>query len=446
MNYWDLDFGKVYIWHCQNKTNPKNRKPLKKKAQKDNPKQIRMEKAHQKNLYLKKLKSMMGIMGNELAYDLIDPLTIEKIFYLRIHPIKMKSRIYKNATISVKELDLINNNFTRLLNEEFINIGIDKTPVSVYNFYIYIETIYLLWRNADKINFPKAEKFKEMLPAFNDNFKKIREKAHALVEESANFIAWMFSNTMHRIFLMKHEKSEQHSNMMDNSACYNYFYIYIEKPETISLEIDNKKRNIYRVGSSIPLEGIIWLFTTPENLGMKGILNTLPLKIYIQQHAIERLKERLGEIFDNFHYFIISSAILSNEVHQSGDGSFMYAVKYLSIKVGYLKATIIEDKLLIRTFLFVTNNGTPEGKKLADLLGVQKEDKKYLGIDKLNTFINSDIEEDEKLKQIFCQIGCEGLFSLKKHLINEQDKIMHCANYFSQYLGLEKREEMIDIE
>ena len=50
---------------------------------------------------------------------------------------------------------------------------------------------------------------------------------------------------------------------------------------------------------------------------------------------------------------------------------------------------IIEGKIVIRTFLFVTNNGTPEGKKLAQITGLQKLDKKYLALDKLSTFMTS---------------------------------------------------------
>jgi len=414
---------------------------LKKKIQKKNPQQIKMEQAHQKNLYLKKIKSMMGIMGSESAYDLIDPLTIDTIYHFRLHPIKMKSLVYNNATIPVKELEKLNESLKILLKEAYINLGINKTPVSIYDFYIYIETIYILWRNASKINFPNCEKFKELLPAFKDNYEQIRENAHELVETNVNLISWMYSDILSQIIWMKHDSDRKQSNPLDNSAFYNNYYIQIEKPETLSIEIDSNKRNIYRLGISLPLNGITWLTTTPKNLGVKGILNRFSLKIYIQQHAIERLKERLGDRFDHFSYFLIISAILANDVHQSDDGSFMFALNYMAVKVGYLKADIVDNKLLIRTFLFVTNNGTPEGKKLADLLGVQKEDKKYLGIDKLNMFINSDIEENEKLKQIFCQIGCEGLFSLKKHLKNDQDNIVHCANYISQYLGLENVKE-----
>jgi hypothetical protein len=44
--------------------------------------------------------------------------------------------------------------------------------------------------------------------------------------------------------------------------------------------------------------------------------------------------------------------------------------------------TLNEGKLVIRSFLFLTNDGTPEGWKLRALTGLAKRDKKYLEIEK----------------------------------------------------------------
>jgi len=50
-------------------------------------------------------------------------------------------------------------------------------------------------------------------------------------------------------------------------------------------------------------------------------------------------------------------------------------------------------------------------------------------------------QNNENLKQLFCHAGCEGLFELKKKLKNKEDHIIHCANYISEYLGLEAKKE-----
>jgi hypothetical protein len=75
-------------------------------------------------------------------------------------------------------------------------------------------------------------------------------------------------------------------------------------------------------------------------------------------------------------------------------------------KVGYLLTTLHDNKLVIRSFLFLTNDGTPEGRKLHQLTRLEKYDKKYLGIDKLSTFTAYRIDEDEELSAIFREAGC----------------------------------------
>ena len=41
----------------------------------------------------------------------------------------------------------------------------------------------------------------------------------------------------------------------------------------------------------------------------------------------------------------------------------------------------------------------------------------YLAIDRLDTFIKSDIAHNEKLKKIFADAGCQSLFELDEKLI-----------------------------
>ena len=96
---------------------------------------------------------------------------------------------------------------------------------------------------------------------------------------------------------------------------------------------------------------------------------------------------------------------------------------YLSDKkAGYLQVELHGDKLIIHTFLFLTNSGTPEGKKLEQLAGLQKADKIYLEIDKLSTFNSYHIDKNEQLKELFVQAGCGSLLELghlQEYSVNE---------------------------
>ena len=69
---------------------------------------------------------------------------------------------------------------------------------------------------------------------------------------------------------------------------------------------------------------------------------------------------------------------------------------------------------------------------------MEKEDKKYLGIDKLDIFINSDIKNDERLTQLFKSADCGDLFKLDKTLINKHNsEEVARAAFLNHYLGID---------
>ena len=141
------------------------------------------------------------------------------------------------------------------------------------------------------------------------------------------------------------------------------------------------------------------------------LYNELPL--YIQRHALKRLDERLGLQPNNVHSHLFFSLYNQPVNYELDNGCTLIEFNMYEYKVGYLLTTLHEDKLVIRSFLFLTNNGTPEGRKLNALTGLEKLDKKYLEIDKLSTFTAYRIHEDKKLSAIFREAGCGSLLGAK---------------------------------
>lgn len=381
----------------------------------------------------------MGLLGDASAFDLLTPLEVTMLYSCRLRPVKIKSPDTPAETVSGPDLEILNNSLTALLKKTFVNLGV-KSLFSLYDFCSYVETIYFYWRNANTQNFINADKFKDKFPVFFEKYKETRIEAFSKLDEVLEFISFNYSDICKELLWLEPERKKENGNKIDIRVFYNNYTAHFEKPETVLLDIDGKKRSIFRIGFT-RLDGITWLTTTPKNLGRSGVMEQYPLKVYIQRHAIERIKERLGPSFVLTQYVDILTALFAKKIYDSDDGNFLFAYTIRSKKVGYLKADIIEDKLIIRTFLFLTNNGTPEGKKLASLLGVQKEDKQYLGIDKLNTFINSDIETNTNLKMIFCQAGCGDLFEVKKYVSEGSITLTQSASYLLHYLGLDKQPE-----
>ncbi|MEI6854114.1 MAG: hypothetical protein WCL06_14805, partial [Bacteroidota bacterium] len=69
--------------------------------------------------------------------------------------------------------------------------------------------------------------------------------------------------------------------------------------------------------------------------------------------------------------------------------------------------------------------------------------KKYLQIDKLSTFLASDIQTNQKVKNIFVEAGCGSLFELDQGLLNKHivDQVKPKADLILEYLGLNKSSE-----
>ena len=414
---------------------------MKKKKKGKNPQQIKSEKAHQRNIYLQRIKTMMGIMGSEAAYDLLDETEILMLCTCRLTTVKIISSPNEKRKISKDELKQINDHLTKIFKDNYVQVGIPKQPVSIYDFYTITETLYIYWRNVTKTSFIHAEKFKEALPGFKDDYIKIRENVFAELESLFFFLSCLLADIRYKLVWFEISSSDNKNDVFDRSVFYNNFIARFEIPESVTIDLDGFKRSIYRVGIVGPT-GVNWMVMTPQMLGIEGVLSKLPLQVYIQSHAVDRIKERLGEYFSHFMYVDILSSLLFKEITPADNGGYLFAYNTLNIKVGYLKVSIVGDKLIIRTFLFLTNNGTPEGKKLETILGLQKEDKKYLGIDKLSTFLDSDFEQNEKLKKIFDMSGCSALFGLKKSKNIEQKSNIERASFLMSYLGLKNEPDI----
>jgi hypothetical protein len=106
--------------------------------------------------------------------------------------------------------------------------------------------------------------------------------------------------------------------------------------------------------------------------------------------------------------------------------------------LGYFAVSLAHSKLVIRTFLFRTMDGTPEGKLLRQNLRLARSDKEYLGLDQLETFALSDIQNDPKLVALLEQCGCGHLLRIVRPGA-VQEYLAGYARDFRKHLGLVDR-------
>jgi hypothetical protein len=147
----------------------------------------------------------------------------------------------------------------------------------------------------------------------------------------------------------------------------------------------------------------------------------LGLPIYIQKHALDRMRERLGLVVPAFYTIILMSALIRKVITPIAKNRILIACFTSNLKIGYLVAEIADSVILIRTFLLLTNSGTPEGDKLSKLTGLQTEDRKYFAIDTLQGLANSDIAQNKAICKLFRDAGCGSILELCEKINTDKD-------------------------
>jgi hypothetical protein len=110
-------------------------------------------------------------------------------------------------------------------------------------------------------------------------------------------------------------------------------------------------------------------------------------------------------------------------------------------KIGYFVAEVAEGVVLIKTFLFITNTGTPEGDKLDRELNAGKLEKEFLKLDRLSTYVNSDLPEDHRIREIFGKAGLGYMCNLDRNKYSYTKTLLKgYAADFVKYMNLNRQD------
>jgi len=192
-------------------------------------------------------------------------------------------------------------------------------------------------------------------------------------------------------------------------------------------------------------DGIQSVHVSPDALSVPSDCFNHAFDVYIQTHALRRLSERLDCADSNSLQRNLFFSFENPYVSRQENGSFLIEYKLHGIKAGYLVADIQDDALVIRTFLFITNSGTPEGKKLQEISGIGRLDKEFLAIDKLSTFMASDIRSNKELESLFLEAGCGCLLDLhdREKNADENESMTSSLTMLMKYFGVGEKEDFL---
>lgn len=409
-----------------------------KRRKKQNIKLLKQESRHQKKQYLERLHWMMCDLGHPKAWDLLNAANYEMAYKTRLRPHKLVAPVSSRYTISNSILKALNKDLSYLLQTSYIELKNLKKRMSLYDYSLYAEMVFMMYRNIDINEDVDAEAFRSCFPLFTHDLTSTRLDALMKINNKITLLCSYYSDVSGLILRTLSTSELKDGQQWEPTCFFNNHVLDIMKAEKEPMKIDGHTRlvqQVYIQGEN----GFEVLTRTPADLGIGGPMKDYPLKVYIQQHVFERIAERLSLYFARHSYLFILPALVSPEpVKTRRSLSFLFPVTFAGSKLGYLVADVLGERLVVRTFLLLTHNGTPEGDHLNELLGLEKADSKYWGIDRLKTLLFSDIEKNEKLKPLFYEAGCGGLFKVNKTLVEYgSHKEIATADMLSHYLGIE---------
>ena len=405
------------------------------KKKKKNINQLnKQEFAHHRNEYLKGLKNALKLMGCPDAFALIPRSDYNRIYQFRATNVpvdKAGGKGITNGELAFFKVIIKR----RLYDTETLNIIYKEKALTIHYVLAYIMALKLYSRYLGFEESANAKKIKEILDEKIEYNKILIEALEKITFDL--LIDGVFHSRFDQEYFwfeIKHEIAiKEHSTQL--------LKIVLNKEKAVkrSLEVDGNIRTIFKVATPTN-KGLRWASLKGGQFN-NGTKDDKQYDIYIQSHAIRRFYERLDCLEDLILNYSLIEAFLQPEIIHFKN-TYLIEFNLYGHKVGYFMVEQLKEIALVRTFLFITNNGTPEGQKLEQICGLKKHDKAYWNIDKLSTFKNSDIAENPELRKIFVEAGCKDVFevNLKEAMINE--KQIEQAAQLIRYLKTEEKYEL----
>ncbi|NJO68094.1 MAG: hypothetical protein HC830_01410 [Bacteroidetes bacterium] len=384
------------------------------------------EAARHKNMYFQKLLEVASALTTEDVSKLFNKEVLNQIYEHRCRLIKVVADERLNLTSD--ELKEVKDAILYKLKSNLWKIKNTGKEVVLYDF---AGPGLSLLSGLNILQKKEPEKYARLISAFSD-FMETPESLvdlQKIIYSSTNLIGWELTEPDRRYVSLK--------------VTYKIYkcttpYIYIEvmlnvfPTETVSVNLDGNVRSAFRVGLTSNDSEPIWAKMNAQQLGIDHLAADTIVPVYIQKHALNRLKERIDCAE---HFMILLNLVVSLEKGKVVNyrGNRLIEFQFLKNKIGYLLIDIKNDIAVIRTFLILTHFDTPEGDNLHRIIGLEKPDITYLNLDKLSTFVLSNIRKKPVVRDLFTRAGCEKLLEVVKKDF-ERDTYTNRAETIEAYL------------
>ncbi|MDR1356731.1 MAG: hypothetical protein LBJ58_03570 [Tannerellaceae bacterium] len=403
----------------------------KKKSRQTDHAKHKIEEAQRRNEHFRRLRALCDLIHPDL-YPMIDSFNRLVLYEMRGLPFK----VVADGKVSKDMMNSVNEFANIIQKEKSIPLGTGGHKISVTEYNRYISPLEWLIRPStpDSPNIClNADVFKG-LPWYEEFFENREESFRTYymqISELLMAITSFASDLRYSLYCAYFEEDFGSSKNTLDMTRHSNIHIQPYRVERKRIRLNNGDiRNALRITVAFPSHA---LQTVPENLrfipmsfkpvhlGAKGPGSNKDRPVYVSEHALNRLEERLGCASAGYMQMFLCKSLMKGSSRELKDGRLMLDFEAFKLKIGYLIVSIQRNSILVHTFLLITANGTPEGKKLREQFGLQKADNQYLGIDKLTTFIHSNILQHEDVCEWFRNAGCGSL--LKACEIMKDDEL-----------------------
>jgi hypothetical protein len=210
------------------------------------------------------------------------------------------------------------------------------------------------------------------------------------------------------------------------------------------IPINGIERRVFRLGASYSRGEVRFYRLRAGVLGNHYKGRNESVEVYIQSHALNRLNERLDLLDEpglNYSLWDNTENMKGFEFYR---GYLLLPFRLYEIKIGYLAANVVKGVLVFRTFLFITHSSTPEGDRLKEITGLEKNDISYWRLDRLSTLLQADAEKYPGLMELFEQAGMGEILQLREKNLDLQS--MQSANLerFMDYIQQGQNEAVVE--
>ncbi|MEI6297611.1 MAG: hypothetical protein WCO84_08325 [bacterium] len=285
-----------------------------------------------------------------------------------------------------------------------------KRNISIETF--LTEYLSIMWGFLDCSDFATKEKDRAKDPEVVPILSRIAEKLWKTVNDFADSIFLEIYNRLY-IYAFAHSSIDSRLYWLKCSTLDDL--IGKRKPFEVSIcSKQNKEEKITLDGETRRIYPVMWgnkesVISAKLNISLIG-QGDKELPVYVQSHVLHRLEERLPQV-PLLQYWLYKSIMEPKIAYV--DGNYLIEYRANRYKLGYLPISIIDEKVIVRSFLFLTMQGTPEAKLLRQKLNLIRHNIENLKLDDLSQFVTTDIFDDPDLKKVLIECGCEDLSKLR---------------------------------